>query len=502
MATNVRVYEIATSGVANLNDNEICNETSADADLGFKMWGGKGDDSATTKWLAKNENAKVADLNVTGDVTIVSGTITCDALSLSTLNATGVLYGDFSQASTFFWKSSKLRIGSTDDPAYMIDIESTSANHLRLENSNADSSGALMVLYKNSDSPADNDIVGQFVFRGTDADESAQAAQDYCTLETTATDVSGVTGKLEIKVMREGVEETVLDIRGTSTTIYGRTIVAEFVRAGTSVSASQPAQVNLTRRSVGAFSGTNSSVGFFGFNGPNDASGHADKEYASISGVVVDDTAGAEGGAFIINTTVGGARTEVARFDENANMGLGNTAPESWDSTFTALQIEDTCSVAANASNIYMSTNAYYDDTNNRWEFINNGESTQIYLTPAAIVFVGTLASGSADDPITYVDMLTLANSTEEIIVNDGGEDLDFRVESASETDAIYMIGSTSFVGFGKTPSYKIDIDLATDDLAIEDADKDLTTVGVHAGCVDIVVGGVELRLKAYERNP
>ncbi len=190
MAEDVRVYEISTSGVANLNNNEICNETTSDADLSYRMWGGKDNSGGTTKWLAKDKNAQVVDLNVTGDITVVGGSITCDALSLSTAADYQVMYGDFQQASTFFWKGSKLRIGSTDDPSYMIDIESTSQDHLRLENSNADANGAFFVMDKNSASPADNDIVADIRLRGRD---SGAAATDYGRIRATSLDVTAGT---------------------------------------------------------------------------------------------------------------------------------------------------------------------------------------------------------------------------------------------------------------------------------------------------------------------
>ena len=60
----VRVYEISTGSTTDLNNNEICNETSNDADLGFSMWGGKDNSGAVTKWLAKDKNARVNALTV------------------------------------------------------------------------------------------------------------------------------------------------------------------------------------------------------------------------------------------------------------------------------------------------------------------------------------------------------------------------------------------------------------------------------------------------------
>ncbi len=190
MAEDVRVYEISTSGVANLNNNEICNETTSDADLSYRMWGGKDNSGDTTKWLAKDKNAQVVDLNVTGDITVVGGSIACDALSLSTAADYQIMYGDFQQASTLFWKGSKLKIGATGDPFFVVDIESTSQDHLRLENSNTDANGAFFVMDKNSASPADNDVVADIRLRGRD---SGAAATDYGRIRATSLDVTAGT---------------------------------------------------------------------------------------------------------------------------------------------------------------------------------------------------------------------------------------------------------------------------------------------------------------------
>jgi len=66
----VKVFEISTALVDDLNTKQICAETTSDTDLGFKMWGGKDVDGNITRWLAKDKNAQIADLKITGDVTV------------------------------------------------------------------------------------------------------------------------------------------------------------------------------------------------------------------------------------------------------------------------------------------------------------------------------------------------------------------------------------------------------------------------------------------------
>ena len=212
---NVRVYEIATATGANLANNEICNETVANATTGFKMWAGKNDAGNVTRWLALDKNAQVADLTVTGDITTSTGSITVDALSLSTLVANRILYGDFGQDSTFLWQNAKLRIGSTVAPVNQVDITVTSEDGIRIENTGGAATNPLLVFEKTSASPADNDGIGKTIYRSYDGDQSAPAKVDLITIAARNTDVSAKTADYKITVMREGVgEHFLLDENG------------------------------------------------------------------------------------------------------------------------------------------------------------------------------------------------------------------------------------------------------------------------------------------------
>jgi hypothetical protein len=61
---DVRVHEISTSGVDDLNNNEICSESTTDTDLDYNMWGGKDNSGNVTRWLAKDEKARVTQINI------------------------------------------------------------------------------------------------------------------------------------------------------------------------------------------------------------------------------------------------------------------------------------------------------------------------------------------------------------------------------------------------------------------------------------------------------
>lgn len=215
MADPVRVHEINNADLSNLDDNEFGFETANHAVTGWKMTGGMNDDSELTYYLGLDKAARVTTFEATGDVTIVSGSIDIDSLSLSTLDSTQLLYGNFSQASTLFWTGSKLRAGSTTTPDYIIDIESTSQDNLRIINTNADANGPMFVLEKTSASPADDDSCGIIVFRGTN-DDASVPEENYANIEGISTDVSSnsTDGALKIRTKVAGTMEDSLILTG------------------------------------------------------------------------------------------------------------------------------------------------------------------------------------------------------------------------------------------------------------------------------------------------
>jgi len=214
MAEDVKIDEIITASLSNLNNRQFGFETANDADLGWKMAGGKNNSGEISLFLAKDKAARVTTLSATSDVTIVSGAITIDSLSLSTAQSYQVMYGDFQQATTFKWQSSMLRIGSTNAPEYLVDIESTTQNNFRLENSNNNAESPLLLLEKTTASPADDDGCGKITFRGTNDDPSVPEV-DYIDIEAFAADVSSndLNGTLKIKTMVNGTQTDTLTLQ-------------------------------------------------------------------------------------------------------------------------------------------------------------------------------------------------------------------------------------------------------------------------------------------------
>lgn len=57
--TSVRIYHQSLAALSSLQGKQIGVNSSADADLGYRMWGGKDAAGAVTQWLAKDKNARV-----------------------------------------------------------------------------------------------------------------------------------------------------------------------------------------------------------------------------------------------------------------------------------------------------------------------------------------------------------------------------------------------------------------------------------------------------------
>jgi len=109
----VRVYEISTTAVSGLNNNEICSETVTDADLGFEMWGGKDNAGSTTKWLAKDENARVVDLTVSGEALFADGVYDVPSISFTSDPSSGFWTGGVGSVMLSIGGASKFEF--TDD---------------------------------------------------------------------------------------------------------------------------------------------------------------------------------------------------------------------------------------------------------------------------------------------------------------------------------------------------------------------------------------------------
>ena len=77
-ATNIRLYQRPVAAVSSLLNNQLGIEITTDADLGFNMAGYKDFSGTTQKLLAKDQAARVTDLQITGAL-LISGDIVVPA---------------------------------------------------------------------------------------------------------------------------------------------------------------------------------------------------------------------------------------------------------------------------------------------------------------------------------------------------------------------------------------------------------------------------------------
>lgn len=78
-----RIFHI-NAAATTLNNIQLCIEDTNDSDLGFQMWCGKDDAGVITKWLAKDQAARVTQLEATSRVLVTSGAdITSSAASFT-----------------------------------------------------------------------------------------------------------------------------------------------------------------------------------------------------------------------------------------------------------------------------------------------------------------------------------------------------------------------------------------------------------------------------------
>ena len=145
------------------------------------------------------------------------------------------------------------------------------------------------------------------------------------------------------------------------------------------------------------------------------------------------------------------------------NVGIGVT-PETWDSSYNALQIGGNGAVAATSSQAaggktLLGQNVYVDSGSGVYEYISTDEASLIYQQNGEHKF-RVAASGSADAAITWTDAL--------IIKNDGRGLSQFTAKGwinldGTGTIAIEDSHNVSSIQDGGTGNYDIfwDVDLA-----------------------------------------
>jgi len=111
------------------------------------------------------------------------------------------------------------------------------------------------------------------------------------------------------------------------------------------------------------------------------------------------------GNTFQVTNTSGGVRFCSSGYGV---IGVG-IQPEIWDSTYKALQIGDAGALFGGDDNSFVavSANVYYDDINNRYEYIND-DFASVYEQVNGTHIFKTAASGSADGAITLNEVMRM----------------------------------------------------------------------------------------------
>jgi len=99
----------------------------------------------------------------------------------------------------------------------------------------------------------------------------------------------------------------------------------------------------------------------------------------------------------------------------DGNVGIGNSSLEAWHTNLTAVQLGGNGAIMAESAQgasgfFHVIQNAYFDDTNNRWEYISTDQAS-IYTQGNGEHLFKVVTSGTADDPITWTTALTIANN-------------------------------------------------------------------------------------------
>ena len=105
-----------------------------------------------------------------------------------------------------------------------------------------------------------------------------------------------------------------------------------------------------------------------------------------------------------------GGNTERMRINGLGNVGIG-VAPNDWDPTITALQI-DAVSISAFLNNVMLiGGNAYYDDTANAYKYINDGFASQLTVNNSGNFEFKTAGSGTAGGTVSLDTKVKILNN-------------------------------------------------------------------------------------------
>ena len=244
-----------------------------------------------------------------------------------------------------------------------------SGDDVVIENSEAgDSEGPSVVLYRNSASPAADDVLGTLEFRGQDA---ASSAQSYAAITASIVDTSSGSedGRLDFAVTKAGSADTVVRLQESKvginelapesalhiTTVDPSTEAVRLECANDD--AASGADIRMYRHRDNAVGQDGDELSTLYFRGNNDDTTESQRpiDYAAIQAVIVDASDATEDGKLELQVQSAGTLTVMAAITA-ANVTLGSRpiipthTPASASATGTAGEI------AWDASYLYVCT--------------------------------------------------------------------------------------------------------------------------------------------------
>jgi hypothetical protein len=120
-------------------------------------------------------------------------------------------------------------------------------------------------------------------------------------------------------------------------------------------------------------------------------------------------------------------------------MGVNCTLASWWTGGGGVIQVGATSSISCteNGVSAFFSNNAYYDNTDTRWEFINGSPATgaaQMQMTEAGAIIFRTAGSATANGAITWSNKFSIAlDGTVNVLAGAGGGNRAVYVDNAGD---------------------------------------------------------------------
>ena len=136
-------------------------------------------------------------------------------------------------------------------------------------------------------------------------------------------------------------------------------------------------------------------------------------------------------------------------------LSVGSASPQTWKTaTYEGvLSLGASSAIAGDGTTMEIATGAYYDVTSDRWETTGGVTSARVTVSEGITVYAdGNDGSGGPGDELAWLELYHAKVTTAgggEFVVNDGGNDVDFRVEGDSEVNLLFTNAGNDRVGVG-----------------------------------------------------